>query len=200
MFPYNLLGRIEKSTARFRRRSPWLGRPRRRSGLRDKEHLGVSGERYIAVSSQILLLCNLQRSLNALGLHRHAETSSAASYLDRVSHHLAFLCTQTVTLFLVHANIHVMFCMLDIFVAISQQDTNRRKQKKRIHSEQQTEVRDALLSLPEAQRIALELAYFNGMSQSEIAESLHEPLGTIKTRMQLGMKKLRDRLGSGFMR
>ena len=44
------------------------------------------------------------------------------------------------------------------------------------------------------QRLALELAYFEGLSQSEIAERLHEPLGTIKTRMQLGMKKLRERL------
>src|SRR5215213_4832528 len=80
MFPYNPLGWIENSTVRFRRRSPWLGRTRRRSGLRDEEHLGVSGERYFAVPSQVLLLCNLQRSLNALGLLRHAETSSAASY------------------------------------------------------------------------------------------------------------------------
>src|SRR5215218_5725572 len=140
MFPYNLLGRIEKSTARFRRRSPWLGRTRRRSGLHE-EHLGVYGERYFAVPSQILLLCNLQHSLNALGLHRHAETSSAASYLDRAPHHLAPLCTQTATLLLVHANSRVTFCMLDIFVTISQQDINRRKQKKRTHSEQQTEDR-----------------------------------------------------------
>src|SRR5215216_4494990 len=95
MFPYNLLGRIEKSTARFRRRSPWLGRTRRRSGLRDEEHFGVSGERYFAVPSQVLLPCNLQHSLNALGLHCHAETSSAASYLDRVPHHLAPRSTQS---------------------------------------------------------------------------------------------------------
>lgn len=69
-----------------------------------------------------------------------------------------------------------------------------------ISSEEQKAVREALQSLPEAQRAALELAYFQDMSQSEIAENLHEPLGTIKTRMQLGMKKLRDRLGSGFRR
>ena len=42
--------------------------------------------------------------------------------------------------------------------------------------------------------MALALAYFEGMSQSEIAEKLGEPLGTIKTRMQLGMKKLRESL------
>src|SRR5215217_8834454 len=118
MFPYNPLGWIENSTARFRRQFPCLGRTGRRSGLRDEEHLGVYGERYFRVPSKVLLLCNLQRSLNALGLHRHAETSSAASYLDRAPHHLAPLCTQTATLLLVHANSRVTFCMLDIFVTI----------------------------------------------------------------------------------
>jgi RNA polymerase sigma-70 factor (ECF subfamily) len=65
---------------------------------------------------------------------------------------------------------------------------------KAIQSEQTFAVRGALAELPEAQRRALELAYFEGLSQSEIAARLSEPLGTVKTRMQLGMKKLRDRL------
>jgi RNA polymerase sigma-70 factor (ECF subfamily) len=52
----------------------------------------------------------------------------------------------------------------------------------------------ALQDLPEDQRRALDLAYFRGLSQSEIAEFLGEPLGTIKTRMRLGMQKLRDKL------
>ena len=65
---------------------------------------------------------------------------------------------------------------------------------KAIQSEQTVAVRGALAELPEAQRRALELAYFEGLSQSEIAARLREPLGTVKTRMQLGMKKLRDRL------
>ncbi|MEO6866360.1 MAG: sigma-70 family RNA polymerase sigma factor [Gemmatimonadaceae bacterium] len=55
-------------------------------------------------------------------------------------------------------------------------------------------VYSALSELPEDQRRALELAYFRGLSQSEIAEFLSEPLGTIKTRMRLGMLKLRDKL------
>jgi len=63
-----------------------------------------------------------------------------------------------------------------------------------IQSQEQRAVRNALSELPEAQRIALALAYFEGLSQSEIAEKLGEPLGTIKTRMQLGMKKLRESL------
>ncbi len=65
---------------------------------------------------------------------------------------------------------------------------------KAVQSQEGRAVRSALAELPEAQRVALELAYFEGMSQSEIAEKLGEPLGTIKTRMQLGMKKLRERL------
>ena len=65
-----------------------------------------------------------------------------------------------------------------------------------IASEQRTAVHNALAELPEAQRLALQLAYFDGLSQSEIAARTGEPLGTIKTRMQLGMKKLRGRLDS----
>lgn len=55
-------------------------------------------------------------------------------------------------------------------------------------------VRAALKELPAEQRQALELAYFRGLSQSEIAEKTGQPLGTIKTRMRLAMNKLRERL------
>jgi RNA polymerase sigma-70 factor (ECF subfamily) len=53
----------------------------------------------------------------------------------------------------------------------------------------------AMATLPDAQRIAVELAFFRGFSQREIASHLDEPLGTIKTRLRLGMHKLKDALG-----
>ena len=52
----------------------------------------------------------------------------------------------------------------------------------------------ALADLPAEQREALELGYFAGLSQTEIAERTGQPLGTVKTRMRLAMQKLRGRL------
>jgi RNA polymerase sigma-70 factor (ECF subfamily) len=55
-------------------------------------------------------------------------------------------------------------------------------------------VRLALNDLPSEQREVLELGYFNGLSQSEIADVTGQPLGTVKTRMRLAMQKLREPL------
>ena len=58
-------------------------------------------------------------------------------------------------------------------------------------------VRKAFGSLAVDQRVAIEMAYYEGMSQSEIAEALREPLGTIKTRIRSGLLKLKQSLSSG---
>lgn len=52
-------------------------------------------------------------------------------------------------------------------------------------------ITDALVDLPADQRRVIELAYFNGLSQREIAEQLNDPLGTVKTRTRLALQKLK---------
>jgi RNA polymerase sigma-70 factor (ECF subfamily) len=61
-----------------------------------------------------------------------------------------------------------------------------------IVEEQRRLISAALEQIPIEQREAIELAYFGGLSQSEIAVRLQNPLGTIKTRIRLGLQKLRD--------
>jgi RNA polymerase sigma-70 factor, ECF subfamily len=58
-------------------------------------------------------------------------------------------------------------------------------------------VRDAMSTLPADQCQVIELAYFGGFTHTEIAEMLEAPVGTIKGRMRLGLKKMRAQLGEG---
>jgi RNA polymerase sigma-70 factor, ECF subfamily len=61
-----------------------------------------------------------------------------------------------------------------------------------------TEVRGALSQLPDEQSKVIQLAYFGGFSQSEIAGMLNVPLGTVKGRMRLGLEKIRGELAEGL--
>jgi RNA polymerase sigma factor (sigma-70 family) len=59
-------------------------------------------------------------------------------------------------------------------------------------------VRTALHALPAPQREALTLAYYGGYTQREVAALTDTPLGTVKTRMLAGMRRLKDTLGTGL--
>jgi len=62
-------------------------------------------------------------------------------------------------------------------------------------SEARIMVNSALAQLPDNQRQVLEMAYFDGLSQTEIAARTNEPLGTVKTRMRAALQRLRELVG-----
>ena len=66
-----------------------------------------------------------------------------------------------------------------------------------VDSMQAEQIQTAIRSLPDEQRDAITLAFFNGLTHQEIAERMGVPLGTVKGRMRLGLKKMRQQLIEG---
>jgi len=69
-------------------------------------------------------------------------------------------------------------------------------EKELLNSDRVRRVRVALEKLSENQRAVIELAYFEGLSQAEMAERMRQPLGTVKTWVRTALKSLRDELGT----
>ncbi len=63
-----------------------------------------------------------------------------------------------------------------------------------ITREDAAKVRQALLTLPADQKLAIELAFFEGLTHVEIAQQTQAPLGTVKTRIRLGLLKIKDQM------
>lgn len=63
-----------------------------------------------------------------------------------------------------------------------------------MRTEERTRLQQAIDALPPDQRRVIELAYFGGLSHTQIAEHLGQPLGTVKTRLRMAMKRIRSAL------
>jgi RNA polymerase sigma-70 factor, ECF subfamily len=87
---------------------------------------------------------------------------------------------------------------LDDDSILEQRPAEELTEEEAIRHETATEVRGALDQLPGDQSKVIELAYFGGFSQSEIARMLGVPLGTVKGRMRLGLEKIRNELAEGL--
>jgi RNA polymerase sigma-70 factor, ECF subfamily len=87
---------------------------------------------------------------------------------------------------------------LDDDAILEQRPAEELTEEEAIRTETAGEVRGALGRLPGEQSKVIELAYFGGFSQSEIARMLGVPLGTVKGRMRLGLEKIRGDLSEGL--
>lgn len=82
--------------------------------------------------------------------------------------------------------------------ALEQRPAAERTEEEALRRETAGELRGVLGGLPAEQAKVIELAYFGGFSQTEIAQMLGVPLGTVKGRMRLGLEKVRGELAEGL--
>lgn len=87
---------------------------------------------------------------------------------------------------------------LDDDSILEQRQAEELTEEEAMRHETASEVRGAIGQLPGEQSKVIELAYFGGFSQSEIARMLGVPLGTVKGRMRLGLEKIRTELAGGL--
>jgi RNA polymerase sigma-70 factor (ECF subfamily) len=87
---------------------------------------------------------------------------------------------------------------LDDASILEQRQAEELTEEEAMRHETASEVRGAIGQLPGEQSKVIELAYFGGFSQSEIARMLGVPLGTVKGRMRLGLEKIRTELAEGL--
>jgi RNA polymerase sigma-70 factor (ECF subfamily) len=81
---------------------------------------------------------------------------------------------------------------------LAQRESGDRTDREALRRETAGEVREALEQIPGEQSKVIQLAYFGGFSQSEIATMLSLPLGTVKGRMRLGLEKIRTEMAEGL--
>lgn len=88
---------------------------------------------------------------------------------------------------------------LDDEALLERRESGERTEGEALQRETAKEVREALGELPGEQSKVLRLAYFGGFSQTEIAQMLGLPLGTVKGRMRLGLEKIRTGMAEGLV-
>lgn len=86
---------------------------------------------------------------------------------------------------------------LDDDAALDRTEAPERTDAEALRRETARQVRGALGALPSEQSQVIELAYFGGFTHTEIADMLDAPVGTVKGRMRLGLKKMKAQLGEG---
>jgi RNA polymerase sigma-70 factor (ECF subfamily) len=119
----------------------------------------------------------------------HPDRGKVTSWLFSIAHHRIIDEARR------HRRRHQVQVYQDIETIHQQPDDSNDPVRYTMLQLQRGKIKDALVTLSKEQRDVVVLAYYGGLSHSEIAKRLEQPLGTVKTRMRLALKKLRGTLG-----